>query len=80
VRRIHERVRGLRGTLPSGIPYAASDPSRLAWVHVTETTSFLNAWVRYAEPRMSAADQDRYVAETAHIAGALGADPIPRGR
>jgi uncharacterized protein (DUF2236 family) len=77
VRRIHERV---RGTLPSGVPYAASDPSLLAWVHVTETTSFLNAWVRYVEPRMSAADQDRYFAETAHIAGALGADPIPRSR
>jgi uncharacterized protein (DUF2236 family) len=77
VRRIHERV---RGTLPSGVPYAATDPSLLAWVHVTEATSFLNAWVRYSEPRMSAADQDRYFAETAHIAGALGADPIPRSR
>ncbi len=77
VRRIHDQV---RGELPGGPSYAASDPSLLAWVHVTETTSFLSAWIRYGEPRMSEADQDRYFAEMACIAGALGADPIPRSR
>lgn len=75
VRGIHDRVRGM---LPDGTPYAANDPALLAWVHVTETTSFLNAWIRYAEPGMSAADQDRYFAETAMMAEALGADPVPR--
>ena len=77
VRRIHDRVRGV---LPDGTPYAANDPSLLAWVHVTETTSFLSGWIRYGEPRMSGADQDRYFAEMACIAGALGADPIPRSK
>ncbi len=75
VRGIHDQVRGM---LPDGTPYAANDPSLLAWVHVTETTSFLNAWIRYAEPGMSAADQDRYFAEMARVACALGANPIPR--
>lgn len=75
VRGIHDRVRGV---LPDGTPYAANDPSLLAWVHVTETTSFLKAWIRYAEPGMTAADQDRYFAEMAIVADALGADPIPR--
>ena len=28
------------GVLPDGTPYAANDPSLLAWVHVTETASF----------------------------------------
>lgn len=74
---IHDRV---RGTLPDGRPYAANDPALLAWVHVTEATSFLDAWIRYAEPRMSAADQDRYFAEMTGIALALGADPVPRTR
>ena len=74
VRRIHDQV---RGTLPDGTPYAANDPTLLAWVHVTEATSFLNAWRRYAEPRMSLADQDRYFAEMAQIAMALGAAPVP---
>jgi uncharacterized protein (DUF2236 family) len=77
VRGIHDRV---RGTLPDGTPYAANDPSLLAWVHLTETTSFLDAWIRYAEPGMSVADQDRYFAEMARVAEALGADPIPRTR
>ena len=77
VRTIHE---GVRGTLPDGTPYAASDPAALAWVHVTETLSFLNAWRRYAEPAMPRADQDRYVAEMATIGRALGADPVPQSR
>lgn len=77
VRAIHGRVQGV---LPDGTPYAANDPALLAWVHVTETTSFLGAWLRYANPALSGADQDRYFAETAQVAEALGADPIPRTR
>ena len=78
------RVRGIHGhvhgTLPDGTPYAANDPSLLAWVHVTEVTSFLDAWMRYAEPAMSTANQDRYFVEMAEVALALGADPVPRSR
>ena len=77
VRGIHERV---RGTLPDGRPYAANDPALLAWVHVTEATSFLGAWIRYAEPGMSVADQDRYFREMARVGLALGADPVPLSR
>ncbi|MDO1559699.1 oxygenase MpaB family protein [Brevundimonas sp. 2R-24] len=77
VRRIHNK---LGGTLPDGTAYRVSDPRLLAWVHVTEVSSFLDAWMRYAEPRMSLADQDAYFAEMARIAEALGADPIPHTR
>ena len=77
VRRIHHHV---TGTLPDGAPYAADDPALLAWVHVTEATSFLAAWRRYGEPTMRSADQDRYFAEFAQVAVALGADPVPRSR
>jgi uncharacterized protein (DUF2236 family) len=77
VRGIHDRV---RGTLPDGSLYAANDPSLLAWVHVTEATSFLDAWIRYGEPGMSVADQDRYFDEMARVGEALGADPVPRNR
>lgn len=77
VRDVHTRV---RGTLPDGTPYAADDPRLLAWVHVTEAVSFLDAWIRYAEPGMKRADQDRYFAEFARIAEVLGADPVPRSR
>jgi uncharacterized protein (DUF2236 family) len=77
VHKIHDHV---RGTLPNGSAYAANDPSLLAWVHVTEAMSFLDAWIHYAEPDMSAGDQDRYFVEMARIALVLGADPIPRAR
>ncbi|RYD50308.1 MAG: DUF2236 domain-containing protein [Sphingomonadales bacterium] len=77
VREVHTRV---KGTLPDGTPYSADDPRLLAWVHVTEAVCFLDAWIRYAEPNMPMADQDRYFAEFARIAEALGADPIPRTR
>jgi uncharacterized protein (DUF2236 family) len=77
VRTIHDHV---RGTLPDGRPYAANDPALLAWVHVTEATSFLDAWIRYGNPAMPRADQDRYFVEMGRVAQALGADPIPRTR
>ncbi|WP_066798766.1 oxygenase MpaB family protein [Sphingomonas soli] len=77
VREVHTRVKGV---LPDGTPYAADDPRLLAWVHVTEAMCFLDAWIRYAEPRMTMADQDRYFAEFAIIAEKLGADPVPRSR
>lgn len=77
VRGIHGRI---GGTLADGTPYRANDPKLLAWVHATETVSFLDAWIRYGEPRMTMADQDRYFAEMARIAVALGADPVPTRR
>jgi uncharacterized protein (DUF2236 family) len=77
VREIHHHV---TGTLQDGTPYMADDPALLAWVHVTEASCFLQAWIRYGEPDMSAADQDQYYAEVGAIAEALGADPVPRSR
>jgi uncharacterized protein (DUF2236 family) len=70
----------VQGTLPNGTPYAANDPALLAWVHVTEAASFLDAWIRYVEPDMPCSDQDRYFAEMARVGSALGARPIPRSR
>jgi uncharacterized protein (DUF2236 family) len=77
VRTIHSHVTGI---LPDGTPYSANDPALLAWVHVTETMSFLEAYIRYTEPLMSAADQDRYFAEMAPIGEMLGARDLPRSR
>ncbi|WP_022683911.1 oxygenase MpaB family protein [Sphingobium bisphenolivorans] len=77
VRQVHEQV---RGTLSDGTPYAANDPALLAWVHVCEAVSFLDAWIAFAEPAMSRADQDRYFAQAALVARALGADPVPQSR
>lgn len=77
VTRIHLQV---TGTAPDGRPYAASDPALLTWVHVAEVHSFLQAHLRYRNPRLSEADQDRYYAEIALIAERLGASQVPRSR
>jgi uncharacterized protein (DUF2236 family) len=77
VKAIHEQV---SGRLPDGTAYRATDPRLLAWVHVAGAVNFLDGWRRYAEPRMSSADHDRYFAESGEIARLLDADPIPRTR
>jgi uncharacterized protein (DUF2236 family) len=77
VREIHRRVQGVT---PDGSPYAADDPELIAWVHATETLSFLDAWKAFAEPAMRVSDQDRYFAEMAVIAERLGAASVPRSR
>ena len=77
VREGHDHVQGL---LPDGRHYTATDPHLLAWVHVTEAVSFLDAWIRYGEPSMTMVDQDRYFEEFAIVARALGADPVPTTR
>ena len=75
VKRIHLRVTGVDN---AGKPYAASDPHLLTWVHVAETSRFLAAHLRYKNPKLSLADQDRYYQEAALVAEALGAQRVPK--
>ncbi|HVW52471.1 MAG TPA: oxygenase MpaB family protein [Trinickia sp.] len=77
VKRIHLSVTGVA---PDGRPYRASDPALLTWVHVAEVSSFLAAHLRYVDPSLSAAQQDRYYAEVASIAKMLGATDVPETR
>jgi uncharacterized protein (DUF2236 family) len=77
VNRIHAAVTGV---LPDGTAYRADDPRLLSWIHVAGSRSFLDAWMRFGEPGMSMADQDRYFAEVADVARMLGSDPVPETR
>jgi len=77
VRKVHLHVVGIA---PDGRPYAASDPDLLTWVHVAEVSSFLAAHLRYHDPHMTHADQDRYYDEVALTAERLGARGVPRNR
>ncbi len=74
---IHDRV---EGQAPDGRTYRANDPHLLLWVHVTEVDSFLRAYLRYGEGRLTDAECDRYVAEMAVLARRLGADDVPETR
>ncbi|MBM9504427.1 DUF2236 domain-containing protein [Streptomyces sp. KK5PA1] len=75
VRAVHERV---RGTTAQGVPYHASDPHLLAWVHAAETDSFLRAHKRYGARPLDVDGYDAYVADTARVALALGVPDPPR--
>lgn len=74
IRAVHKTV---RGTSPDGRPYAASDPHLLKWVHVAEVDSFLAAYNTYGHQRLTAAEQDGYVADMAQVGAALGVDDPP---
>ncbi|RMH81963.1 DUF2236 domain-containing protein [Pseudomonas sp. AOB-7] len=77
VRTIHLQV---VGSAPDGRPYSASDPELLTWVHVSEVSQFLAGYLRYVDPRLPVAEQDRYYREVALIAERLGAQDVPKSQ
>lgn len=75
VRAIHRQV---KGTAPDGRRYSANSPALLTWVHCTEMWSFLAGYRMYRRADLPRAVQDRYFAETARLAEALGARKVPK--
>lgn len=74
IRAVHDRV---RGKTADGRAYRASDPRLLTWVHIAEADSFLSAYQRYGETRLSPEEADEYVAQSGRVAIALGAEQVP---
>lgn len=74
VREIHTRVIGVA---PDGRPYSANDPELLTWVHTAEVTCFARAYRRFGPKPMPLSDVNRYFAEMARVAVALGASNVP---
>lgn len=77
VRRLHLKV---KGTAADGRPYSAEDPHLLNWVHCAECRCFLEAYQTYCRAGIPVAMQDRYLAEMAIVAEALGANDVPKTR
>ncbi|MBS0380818.1 MAG: DUF2236 domain-containing protein [Proteobacteria bacterium] len=75
VRAVHRHV---RGSVPDGRAYSAEDPHLLTWVHCAEARSFLQGYRAYCHARISTQAQDRYLAESAYVAEALGAREVPK--
>ncbi|MDO5049947.1 MAG: oxygenase MpaB family protein [Actinomycetaceae bacterium] len=75
VRRIHGYI---KGRLPDGRAYAASDPHLLKWVHCAEIESFLIAHQRFGSKPLTPAECDTYVAQTAISARMLGVVDPPQ--
>lgn len=80
IARVQAIHRHIRGQAADGRPYSAEDPALLTWVHVAEVSHFLAAYLRYFDPQLPGAEQDRYYAEIALVAERLGATDVPRSR
>lgn len=74
VKTIHLNVTGVDA---HGQPYAASDADLLVWVHVAESYSFLQSYLRYRNPDLSLAEQDQYYFEVARVVEGLGGRHVP---
>lgn len=74
VNKIHQKVSGID---EFGKPYQATDPKLLAWVHITETSSFLRSYITYKNKDIHQAQEDQYFQEMVLIAKKLGASNMP---
>ncbi|HEX7326250.1 MAG TPA: oxygenase MpaB family protein, partial [Rhodanobacteraceae bacterium] len=75
VRVIHRHV---HGTVPDGRSYSAEDPHLLTWVHCAEAWGFIEGYRAYCCARVPRSAWDRYLAESAVVAEALGARDVPK--
>jgi len=74
VNAIHQHITGLD---EFGRPYSATEPELLAWVHITETYSFLNGYQKYCQPKLNLAQQDQYFKEMKMLGEMMGAQNLP---
>ena len=74
VNQIHTKITGYD---EFGKPYSATDPHLLAWVHLTETLSFLEAYQNYRSPKLTNQEQDQYFKEMKVLGEMLGAQNLP---
>jgi uncharacterized protein (DUF2236 family) len=74
VNHIHTKIAGLD---EFGKPYSATDPLLLAWVHLTETRSFMNAFENHRKEKISLKDKDQYFLEMKALGERMGATDLP---
>lgn len=74
VNQIHQKVTGFD---EFNQPYRADDPELLAWVHLTETLSFMRSYESYRNESLRAQEKDQYFAEMKKLGEKLGAIDLP---
>jgi uncharacterized protein (DUF2236 family) len=72
VQAVHHHVRGVDHV--TGLPYRASDPELLLWVHCAEVDSFLTSYRSFGGS-LSDKEADRYVAEMVRAGELVGLPP-----
>lgn len=74
VNQIHKKVTGLD---EFNEPYRADDPKLLAWVHLTETRSFMRSYESYRSESLQSQSKDQYFLEMKMLGEKLGAIDLP---
>ena len=74
VNQIHTQVTGFD---EFGKPYSATDPHLLAWVHLTETRSFMSSYEDYRKEKINTQGQDQYFLEMSSLGKRMGARDLP---
>ena len=74
VNQIHQKVTGFD---EFNEPYRADDPELLAWVHLTETRSFMRSYESYRIESLITKQKDQYFAEMKMLGERLGAIDLP---
>jgi len=74
VNHIHTKITGFD---EFGEPYSATDPHLLAWVHLTETHSFMQAFEDYRKEKLSPPEKDQYFREMKTLGERMGAHHLP---
>jgi uncharacterized protein (DUF2236 family) len=74
VNQIHQKVTGFD---EFNQPYRADDPELLAWVHMTETRSFMCSYEPYRSETLIPKQKDQYFAEMKMLGERLGAIDLP---
>lgn len=74
VNQIHKKVTGFD---EFNEPYRADDPNLLAWVHLTETRSFMRSYESYRSESLQSQSKDQYFLEMKMLGEKLGAIDLP---
>lgn len=74
VNQIHQKVTGFD---EFNQPYRADDSELLAWIHLTETRSFMRSYESYRSESLRAQEKDQYFAEMKILGEKLGAIDLP---
>jgi uncharacterized protein (DUF2236 family) len=74
VNQIHTKITGFD---EFGKPYSATDPHLLAWVHLTETRSFMRSFEEYRKEKISPQEKDQYFLEMKSLGERMGALDLP---
>ncbi|NDY84445.1 DUF2236 domain-containing protein [Orrella sp. NBD-18] len=74
VNHIHSKI---SGSDEFGKPYSATDPHLLAWVHLTETRSFMCAYEHHRKNNMTINEKNKYFFEMKTLGERMGAINLP---